>query len=209
MALGWVAAGSALLGAYESHNARKSVNSGTGRGINAIESYLPKATDALGQYYGLASASLSPYTQAGASFLPALSSLFTNPQSITQQPGYQFQMSEGLRGIGQHESALGKYFSGQSGRAMEQYAAGQAGTSYLGQLQTLGGLTQGIGLGSANTLANIGMQTGSGLAGAYLGTGQNIAQLYGSQGSNLANMQSQQGGNMLGMAAMATMFANK
>lgn len=186
---------------------QSAMGAGYGAAAGAIQQYLPQATGALEKYYGLAQTGMAPYTGAGPGFLQSLQDLYTSPQAITQQPGYQFQMSEGLRGVAQQGSALGKYFSGQTGRALEQYAAGQAGTSYLQQLGMLGGLTSSLGVAPATSLAQMGIQTGAGLAGAYGGAGQNLAQLYASQGVNTANMQSQFLSNLIGTAGMAYMLA--
>lgn len=188
---------------------QSSMNAGYASATDAINKSLPKATEQIDKYYGLASSGLSPYTSFGTSVLPSLQNLITNPSSITSQPGYQFQMSEGLRGVMQSNSSLGKFFSGQNARGLENYAAGQAGTSYLGQLSTLGGLAGGIGQGSATSLAQMGMGAGSTLASGILGAGQNLAQLYASQGVNTANASSSMFGNLaqLGGAYMMSPYS--
>jgi hypothetical protein len=131
-----------------------------------------------------------PYMQAGYAALNQLAPMAANYQTFgmdqfQQDPGYQFRLSEGQRALGHQAGARGGLVSGQSLKAMQDYAQGSASNEYqnafnryqtersarLNPLQSLAGVGQTTGMqlgqaGAANA-ANVGnLMTGGAAASA-------------------------------------------
>lgn len=52
------------------------------------------------------------------------------PEDLQNDPGYQFQLSQGEQALGRQQAAKGNYFSGQALKAAQDYGQGLAGTTY-------------------------------------------------------------------------------
>ena len=95
-------------------------------------------------------------------------------QQLTQMPGYQFQLSQGLDATKRQAAAMGLGLSGNTLQALNKYGQGLASTSYQTQLENL---LSPIKIGEAaatNQAANVGQ------------VGTNLANIYGAQGQNQA-----------------------
>jgi hypothetical protein len=155
-------------------------------------------------------------TQGGLANPPAFS---FSPQTISQNPDYQFTTQQGINALAASGAAAGNYGSGNMGTALEQFGQGNAATyenQYYNQaLDTYGqnlnsqytmpynflaGMS-GTGQTAANSLANMGQAAVSnmgnyGVSGANaLGAGQIGASNAYNSGINtlLASLQSQSG----------------
>lgn len=87
--------------------------------------------------------------------LPQLQGLATNPSSITQDPGYQFGLSEGNKLLSNRATAAGNYYSGQQLKEANRYGQDYAGTKLdqsINRLLGVAGLGQ-VG-GTQNQAAN-------------------------------------------------------
>ena len=97
-------------------------------------------------------------------------------QQLTQMPGYQFQLSQGLDATKRQAAAMGLGLSGNTLQALNKYGQGLASTSYQTQLENL---LSPIKIGEAaatNQAANVGQ------------VGTNLGNIYGAQGANQANI---------------------
>lgn len=142
-------------------------------------------------------------------------------QRFKQDPGYQFQLEQGMRQLQQLGAAKGLLESGPMQQELLKYSQGMADQSYqrwLGQQQglfqdyqnRLQGLT---GMGAANTGNQNAIALGNALAGMFgagaqgaLGTGSNISSLFGNQGvfggSAFMNTAAAQANNLMQGAAL-------
>lgn len=136
----------------------------------AINSGLDKAnqgiTDAQGNVkniYDTETSMLQPYQAAGLQSLNKLQSsagtFQFNPADLQNDPGYQFQLQQGLKALGNSAATRGMLQSGATLKNTEQYAQGLAGTSYTNAynraLSTYNTNQQGLqSLASLGTTAN-------------------------------------------------------
>jgi len=130
----------------------------------------------------------APYRGLGESAIPAYQRLLgigpngqrLSPQQISQQltqmPGYQFQLSQGLDATKRQAAAMGLGLSGNTLQALDKYSQGLASTSYQNQLENL-----------LNPI-KIGQASASNQAAAAGQTGANLSNIYGAQGQNQANI---------------------
>ena len=129
---------------------------------------------------------------AGAQADPRFGSLldpFTG-EDLTSEPGYQFGLSEGEKGVNRAASAAGRYDSGATLKALTQYNQGYAGTKFndaftrdmaaknaiYGRLSGVSGSganaaaqTAGIGAVSANAAGQYLTNAGDARAAGYVG----------------------------------------
>jgi hypothetical protein len=130
----------------------------------------------------------APYRGLGESAITAYQRLLgigpngqqLSPQQITQQltqmPGYQFQLSQGLDATKRQAAAMGLGLSGNTLQALDKYSQGLASTSYQNQLENL-----------LNPI-KIGQAGAANQAVAASQTGANLGNIYGAQGQNQANI---------------------
>lgn len=126
------------------------------------------------------SSAYDPYLKLGTQGATSLSDALKPGGSLTQQfsfdpsniqndPGYQFQLSEGLKALQRSAAARGELLGGGTLKAITQYGQGLAGTEFQNaynrasntfqlnrqnNLQALGMLT-GYGANAANNFSNI------------------------------------------------------
>lgn len=130
-----------------------------------------------------------PYNNIGTSAIPTYQSLLgiganggaLTPQSaqlqqqtLSQMPGYQFQLNQGLTSTKNAATASGLSMSGNTLQALDQYSTGLADSSYQ---QELGDVQGAVGIGQAaasGTAANIG-STANNVANETIAQGNNIA----------------------------------
>lgn len=125
----------------------------------------------------------APWMAAGTNALSKLSSApdFTGA-SVATDPGYQFGLTEGMKGVTNSAAARGGLLSGAALKAASQYNTNYATTKFdnaftrdatnKNRLATLAG----VGQTAAGQTANAGIQTGSMVGAGINGAGQTVAQ---------------------------------
>lgn len=181
-----------------------------GQGSNALNNALAEWDSK----YNQVRADESPYMALGQQGVAGYSGLLTDPSSITSNPGYQFQLSQGLQGLDRSAASKGLLLSGAQQQAVNNYAQDYASTSYdkalsrylnaanLGQTATTqvnnAGMTTAAGKGNAyNALAQLAASTAAGKssvgqasANAYMNTGSTLAGLSRSGAGEYDNLSS-------------------
>jgi hypothetical protein len=74
-------------------------------------------------------------------FEQQLAQLWRNPWSVTQTPGYQFQLGQGLQALSRQYGRAGLGGSGTADLGLMQYGQGFAQNSWMQQLGMLAGLS--------------------------------------------------------------------
>jgi hypothetical protein len=160
------------------NNATTTANAGINAGVSAANGTL--ATTLANQ-----NANLAPYLATGAAGAAGLTKLANNPNQfsftpgdLTQDPGYQFQLSQGQSAITNQAAASGLAQGGNTLKALTQFGQGLAGTTYqqafdranttfnTNQNATLADLTSaaGVGLNASNQFNTAAMNAGNGTA---------------------------------------------
>jgi|GEM_PF-7004550 len=154
------------------------------------------------------------YMALGEQGLAGYSGLLRDPNTITSDPGYQFQLNQGVQALDRSAAAKGLVLSGAQQKAVDQYGQDYASTSLdkilsryktaidVGQTATTqvnnAGMTTAAGKASLyNSLANLAMNTAAGKssgalasANAYLNTGSGLNSNTTSQANNWNNLSS-------------------
>jgi hypothetical protein len=139
-----------------------------------------------------------PWRRFGAQSLGDAYGMLQPGYDHTTSPGYQFRLSEGLRGVENSAAARGILQSGGTLKGIERYAEGMAAGDYgdrFNRLSTLAGMGSAANSQSAqagtsyanagsNILGNIGQARSSGYAGQAAAWQQGL----GSLGSILGGM---------------------
>ncbi|GAC1664568.1 MAG: hypothetical protein PVS3B2_00400 [Candidatus Dormibacteraceae bacterium] len=168
MPMGWVAAigaGASLLGSAMSSNAATSAANTQANAAN-------NATAAEQAQYQQTRTDLAPYMQQGTMALGDINKFMANPSMVTQLPGYQFQMQQGINAIDNSASASG--LTGNTLRALSDYGQGTAASysnTYWNQLMQMANLGQT----SAAGVGNIGASTANSIGSNIIGAGNAIA----------------------------------
>jgi hypothetical protein len=109
--------------------ANNAVDAGTG----AATKYIGDAGTAQKGVYADMKAGLTPYAESGTYGLDKMKSqgdFSFNPKDLESEPGYQFQLAQGLKALQSSAASRGMLQSGATLKAMEGYSQGLAGTSY-------------------------------------------------------------------------------
>lgn len=127
-------------------------------------------------------AQLQPYNQAGLAASNKLSGNLAagfNPGDLSSDPGYQFRLAEGQKGLDRSLAATGMSQSGRAIKAAQQYQQGLAATEYgdaydrwLAQNQQLAGQSS-QGLNAATNIGNAYTNIGNVQSATTLGKAQN------------------------------------
>lgn len=141
-----------------------------GDGFKGAEEGYGKGIESQERMFNIARGDLAPYREFGAGALPRLNALSEDPSQITQTPGYQFRLNQGLDTLQNSAAARGGLLSGNALRAITDYGQNYASDEYQKEFARRFGLAN-MGLGAAGGSAN--------LAGTF---GKSIADLYGAQG---------------------------
>lgn len=196
-ALGSAAIGAAgsIFGGYEQSQAAKA-------GIAAQQQMFGTGLNWAQQEQGAAASALNPFITAGGNALlnytnalPELTKPF-NAGSLVTTPGYEFDLTQGLKGVASQFAPQGLAGSGAASRGAASFATGLAQNTYNQQFQNY--LAQNAqranllyqpvqtGAAAAGTLAGVeGSLGGAGLGGAVQ-TGQGIAGSLAGYGNALA-----------------------
>lgn len=86
--------------------------------------------------------------------------------SLIDDPGYQFQLGEGLKALQRSAAARGTLLTGGTLKGLNQYAQDYANTAYQNAFNRNLGVAQ-LGLGAAGSLGNLGAAYGRSAAGLY------------------------------------------
>ena len=145
--------GSALINQY-----------GAGKVADAQQRGADQANATALQMYQQQRQDMAPYRDAGSSALSQIQALLKDPNSITQQPGYQFGLNEGTKALGAGAAARGMTYSGAQGKALQRYGQDYAGTKLnesYNRLSNLAGLGQVGATGSAGAAGQYGQTVGN------------------------------------------------
>lgn len=162
---------------------------------NAVSDASDKATQAELQMYSQTREDLSPYREAGTgSLLQQQNLLGLNGQNAANaamstyqtSPGYQWQVSEGLRGVDAGAAAQGMTRSGANEKAELTYAQNLANTDFSNYYNRLSTMT-GTGASAAAGQATVNTSTGESLANIDTSTGTQQASIYGNTTSGLSS----------------------
>lgn len=123
-------------------------------------------------------------------FASQLQQLIQNPSSVSQLPGYQFQMGQGTQAVARQMGAAGLGGSDAEAMALMRYGQGQAASFYGQQTQLLAGLS---GLQAASSPA----QGIAAASGAQTAATQQEASMFGAMGGM---MQAGRGAGWFGSA---------
>lgn len=135
----------------------------------------PDPMDYLSQISGQVSPYLSPYSQAGQSVLPGLEKqygeLTSDPAGVLNRmgsqfhhsPGFNFALSQAMRGVNQAAAAGGMAGSPQAMQQSQQIGTQMANQDYYNWLNQAKGM-YGAGLQGMQGLAGMGMQAGTSMA---------------------------------------------
>lgn len=111
-----------------------------------------------------------PWRQAGINALGKLGTGFTGQVDLSQDPGYAFRMSEGMKALERSAAARGGLLSGGTLKATQRFGQDLASQEYqnaynraLAQYNTTAALA-GVGQTSANTLTGAAGQLGQNLS---------------------------------------------
>lgn len=167
-------------------------------------------------------ADLSPFMSAGTGALSQLANIFGfgpggkgTPNAsaalsqLTQMPGYQFGLDQGVQALDRSAASKGLVLSGAQLKDAQQFGQGyaqqQAWAPYVSELNSI----TGLGENAAAGVGNAGVTTGQGVANSQLAAGQATAsgqvaganqltsalgQLTGTGGGSISNLLSSYGG---------------
>jgi len=173
--------GAAVVGAGATMAASSSASSAT---QNATNASIAEQNQALAQQAQLS----APYRALGQSAIPQLQSLLgltpsgapaapgAQQAALTQTPGYQFALQQGLQSTQASANAMGLGLSGNTLTALDQYSTGLANQTYQ---QAVGNVENVVGLGqaaAAGQAANIG-NAAANISGSLTNQGINAANI--------------------------------
>ena len=154
--------GLSLLGAAIGSNS-------AGNAVDAQVGAADKANELQRYMYDQGRTDLTPWREAGTSALGQLQALMQNPNSITSDPGYEFQRKEGERALRNQANSVGRSYSGAQAQALSRYNNDYATTKFNESYNRLAGIA-GTGqqaVNSGNALgANYANQAGQNITGA-------------------------------------------
>lgn len=139
---------------------------GANKSANALVDASDAATAELRRQYDQNRADMMPWLDAGKNALAKL----TNGFDITQDPSYQFRLSEGQKALERSAAAKGNLFSGATGKALEKYGQDLASTEYGNQWNRYASQA-GFGQTAASNLGSTGTTTANNIAQNTIGAG--------------------------------------
>lgn len=117
--------------------------------------------------------SLKYYNEFGKSNLSLIDSYLKDPSKISEMPGYQFKVDQGVRTITNERSGVGKLFSGETLKELTSFGQELATSEYDKELNRLFS-AQGLAQGGEGMFS----ETSLNLADLYAGQGQAAAKRY-------------------------------
>jgi hypothetical protein len=141
---GGLAVAPGLLANQSLTKATGTINTGVGQAQQQLGTASQAAIDAqqraLAQQQGLYTTTTTanqPYQQTGLTGNSQLQQLIADPNSLTNTPGYQFELGQGLQGQQRQEAAQGTLGNGGTIKAATRYALDYANTKYNDAVQRL------------------------------------------------------------------------
>ena len=137
-----------------------------------------------GQKIGNMASGADPFSPYRSGYAAQLSELMRDPNTVTNTPGYQFNLAQGLQGQQAQQAAQGRLVSGGAllqGQQFGQQLAGQTYQQQLGTLASLSGANQSPAAGATAQGNLIAGQLGGTLGGAQAfaqGSGTALPALY-------------------------------
>lgn len=168
---------------------------GSAMSSNAVSEASDKATQAELQMYSQTREDLSPYREAGTATLTQQQNLLglngqaaadTAMQTYQQSPGYQWQLSEGLRATDAGAAAKGMLRSGAALKAEQTYGQGLANTDFTNYYNRLSALTT-TGANAAAQQATSNTNTADSLSNISTGEGTQQSSIYSNATSGLSS----------------------
>lgn len=187
-------------------------------GTAAANKYIADTGTAQKNLYGDMTANLQPYRDVGEAGTSAVTygldklkstagTFSFNPSDLENDPGYQFQLQQGMKALNNNAAARGMLQSGANLKAAIGYEQGLAGTAYQNAynraLSTFNTNQSGY-----QNLANLGLNT----AGVGLNAnsqGIQAAGLYGGQLTSLANLRTNTAMQGAGLKSNVAMQGNE
>jgi hypothetical protein len=132
-----------------------------------------------------------PYREAGTKALAGYEEAIAEPFDYKEDPGYQFRLSEGLKGVERSAAAKGMQLSGRTlkglGRYAQDYASDEFGKAYARRQQGISNLYNLASMGQAAAAgqAQAGGAMGANISQSILRGGQAQSQMY----SDIGNIQ--------------------
>ena len=212
--------GSAVVGAVATTSAANSASKAETTAAN-------NATNVEEGQYNQTRSDLMPYQQTGQAALPTYNSLLglgsgsdstTAQNTLTQTPGYQFTLSQGLKAAQNSAAARGLGVSGAAYKGAANYAGGLADTTYQNEVgdylsasqlgENAAAQTGSYGTQTAATVGNNITSAGNASAASSVASGNAISGI-GSSISNalIYNSLLNGGAGMYGSGATTTMPA--
>lgn len=147
----------------------------TGTAWDEVNQYLKELDAAKGN--------INPYLKMGEAGVTGYQNLMANPSSITSNPGYQFRLGEGLKGVERGAAARGGVLSGSAIKGTQRFGQDYASNEYSNALKNYlpmisAGQTGVSQLQGFEGLKGNAVNQKAGLTQNYL----NLANLYGNQG---------------------------
>jgi len=123
-------------------------NQAAGKALGA-QTDATNSANALQKYqYDTTRADYAPYRQAGTQAVGQMSNLLANPNSITQDPGYQFGLDQGVQGVDRSAASKGSLYSGATLKALQRYGTDYGTTKLNDTFNRLGSVAQHCGHGA-------------------------------------------------------------
>ena len=82
-----------------------------------------------------------PFASSRGQYATQLNNLMANPGSVTQTPGYQFGMNQGVEALNRNYASTGQGGSGAQQVGLQNFAQGYAGQQYNNQVSNLAQLS--------------------------------------------------------------------
>jgi hypothetical protein len=187
--------GAAILGAGASIYGASKQSSAAGAASAAQQHSADLANQTQLDMFNQTKATLQPWSDQGLQTYSTLNNLLgvggtgnsTQMQdALSNLPGYQFTLGQGLKSTQNAAAARGLGVSGGALKGAASYATGLANSTYgnyVNQLQT----SANTGESAANALAGYGTQTGQNISGNQIGAGNAAAAGLNAQGAAAAN----------------------
>lgn len=169
---------------------------------NAGTGYLGNALDEWDSKYAQVRTDNKPYMDLGYQGVAGYSGLLKDPSSIASDPGYQFQLGEGVNALDRSAASRGLLLSGSQQKAIDKYGQDFASTyldkvlgrynTAINQGQTAQARVDNASMATAagksgvyNALAKLGTTTASGMSNLASTLGQSSANAYINTGNQL------------------------
>lgn len=164
------------------------------------------ATNAQLKMFDTAKSGLSPYMDEGADAMASLTKLITpnggvDMSTLEGLPGYQFDLTQGLKAVQNSASARGLGVSGAAEKGAARFATGLADTYFGNQFSRLLGAA-GVGESAAGALAGTATNTGGQIGSNIIGAGNAV----GGAATGSGNAIGAGGSNYLNFMLMSKLF---